>query len=82
MQYEYEAFLRELGSRVRQLRTERNLSHRQMILLHGFHLNQLHRIEGGEPVSVQTLLKLCSAFDLTLEQLVKDLGAQIRSSSE
>ncbi len=76
MQYEYESFLRELGLRVRQLRTDRGLTHRQMISEHGFHLNQLHRIEGGEPVSVQTLLRLCAAFDLKLEELVRDLGVE------
>lgn len=74
MQYEYEGFLRELGSHVKRLRTDRGLTHRQMISEHGFHLNQLHRIESGQPVSVQTLLKLCAAFDLRLDELVKDLG--------
>ena len=74
MQYDYESFLRELGARVKKLRLDRGLTHRQMISVHGFHLNQLHRIESGEPVSVQTMLKLCSAFDLTLDQLVDGLG--------
>ena len=76
MQYEYEGFLRELGARVKKLRLERGFTHRQMISLYGFHLNQLHRIESGEPIAVQTLLKLCSAFDLTLEELVRGLGAK------
>ena len=74
MQYEYERFLQELGQRVRKLRIDRQLTHRQMITEHGFHLNQLHRIESGEPVSVQTLLKLCSAFDVKLWELVAGLG--------
>ena len=74
MQYEYEQFLKELGGRVKQLRTQRGLTHRQMIIQHGFHLNQLHRIESGEPINVQTLLKLCAAFDLKLDELVRDLG--------
>ena len=74
MQYEYESFLRELGAHVKKLRTVRGLTHRQMISQHGFHLNQLHRIENGQPVSVQTLLKLCAAFDLKLDELVRGLG--------
>lgn len=77
MQYEYESFLRELGARVKKLRLERALTHRQMISQHGFHLNQLHRIESGDPISVQTLLKLCGAFDLTLEQLIQGLGTEL-----
>ena len=71
MQYEYERFLQELGARVRKLRTGRKLTHRQMIAEHGFHLN---RIEKGEPVSVQTLLRLCSAFDLKMAELLDGLG--------
>ena len=74
MQYEYERYLQELGARVRKLRTGRKLTHRQMIAEHGFHLNQLHRIEKGEPVSVQTLLRLCSAFDLKMAELLDGLG--------
>lgn len=77
MQYDYERFLRELGARVKKLRSERALTHRQMITQHGFHLNQLHRIESGDPISVQTLLKLCAAFDVTLEQLVQELGTEV-----
>ena len=76
MQYEYEEFLRELGARVKKLRTDRGLTHRQMISQHGFHLNQLHRLEGGQPVSVQTLLRLCAAFDLRLDELVQGLAIQ------
>ena len=80
MQYEYERFLRELGTRVKKLRTDRGLTHRQMISQHGFHLNQLHRIESGQPVSVQTLLRLCAAFDLTLEELVQGLAIEVKTS--
>ena len=39
-----------------------------------FHLGQLAKIENGGAVSAQTLLKLCAAFDLTLEELVQGLG--------
>jgi DNA-binding Xre family transcriptional regulator len=73
MQYDYDTFLAGLGCRVKELRTNRGLSHRVMIIEHGFHLNQLHRIESGKGVSVQTLLKLCGAFDLRIEDLMRDL---------
>ncbi len=76
MQYDYESFLRELGRRVKKLRNERGWTHRRMIAEFGFHQNQLQRIERGEPVSVQSLLKLCGTFDLTLEELLKGLGAK------
>lgn len=74
MQYDYEAFVRALGARVKDLRKARGLTHRQMVAEYDFHLNQLHRIEKGEPVSVQTLLKLCHAFNLTMDELVKGLA--------
>jgi transcriptional regulator with XRE-family HTH domain len=74
MQYDYERFLVELGARVKQLRKERKLSHRRMVTDFGFHLGQLAKIESGGSVSAQTLLKLCAAFDLKLEDLVRGLG--------
>jgi transcriptional regulator with XRE-family HTH domain len=77
MQYDYERFLAELGKRVKQLRKERNLTHRRMITDFGFHLGQLARIEKGEGVNALTLLKLCAAFDITLEQLVQGLGQEL-----
>ncbi len=74
MRYDYERFLAELGSRVKELRKERKLSHRRMVTDFGFHLGQLAKIENGGGVSAQTMLKLCAAFDMTLEQLVSGLG--------
>jgi transcriptional regulator with XRE-family HTH domain len=74
MQYEYERFLGELGARVKLLRKERKLSHRRMVADFGFHLGQLAKIENGSAVSTPTLLKLCAAFDMTLEDLVRGLG--------
>jgi transcriptional regulator with XRE-family HTH domain len=74
MQYDYELFLIELGTRVKQLRKDRKLSHRRMVTDFGFHLGQLAKIENGGAVSAQTLLKLCAAFDMRLEELVRDLG--------
>jgi DNA-binding Xre family transcriptional regulator len=77
MQYDYERFLAELGARVKQLRKERGLTHRCMISDFGFHLGQLARIEKGEGINAQTLLKLCAALDVTLEDLVRGLGRKI-----
>ncbi len=74
MQYDYERFLAELGARVKQLRKERKLTHRRMVTDFDFHLGQLAKIENGVGVSMQTMLKLCVAFDMTLEELVRGLG--------
>jgi DNA-binding Xre family transcriptional regulator len=53
---------------------ERKLSHRRIVTDFGFHLGQLAKIESGGAVSAQTLLKLCAAFDMTLEELVRGLA--------
>lgn len=79
MQYDYERFLMELGVRVKQLRKERRLSHRRMVAEFGFHLGQLAKIENGGAVSAQTMLKLCAAFDMTLEELVQGVGQAVQS---
>ncbi len=78
MEYDYARFLIELGVRVKSLRKERKLSHRRMIADFGFHLGQLAKIEKGGAVSTQTLLKLCAAFDMTIEQLLDGIGRQER----
>jgi transcriptional regulator with XRE-family HTH domain len=82
MQYDYERFLVELGARVKQLRKDRKLSHRRMVTDFGFHLGQLAKIENGGAVSAQTMLKLCAAFDMTLEELVRGLGQGILPSND
>jgi transcriptional regulator with XRE-family HTH domain len=74
MQYDYERFLAELGARVKQLRKERKLTHRRMVTDFDFHLGQLAKIENGIGVSMQTMLKLCVAFDMPLEEFVRGLG--------
>ena len=69
-----ERFLSEPGSRVKQLKKERKLSHRRMVTDFGFHFGQPAKIENGGAVSARTLLKLYVAFYLTLEKLVRGLG--------
>ena len=41
------------------------------------HLDQLARIEKGEGINGQTLLKLCAALDVTFEDLVRKLGQKM-----
>ena len=72
--YDYKLFSTALGKRIRQLRKERGLTLRSLVLLHGYHLTQISRIEKGEGVSVPTLLRLAETFDIPLEKLVEGLG--------
>jgi len=72
--YSYEKFLTELGRKLRQLRIDRGLTLRAMIIRHGFHLAQWQGFEKGKGISVPSLLRMCEVFDLKLEELVGGMG--------
>ena len=74
MIYSYEKFLTELGHKLRQLRIDRGLTLRAMIIQHGFHLAQWQGFEKGKGISVPSLLRLCEVFDLSLEDLIAGVG--------
>ena len=74
MPYSYEKFLKELGARLRQLRTDRKWTLREMIVQHGFHLAQWQAFEKGKGISVPSLLRMCEVFDVTLTDLIDGLG--------
>ena len=73
----YARFFRALGNRIRSYRTDRKLSQEDMIS-HGFSVRHWQMIESGRPVTVFTLLRICDAFDIPLEQLVAGLSQHIR----
>lgn len=74
MKYDYKEFCEAFGARVKRLRQERGLTHRRMIVDFDFHINQVSRIEAGEGVSMQTMLKLCAALDMTVEELMQGMS--------
>jgi transcriptional regulator with XRE-family HTH domain len=71
---DYGQFLKELGTRIKQLRNERGLSLRDMIVIHGYADSQWRRYERGGSVNVQTLLRICNAFKISLCVLLHGLG--------
>jgi len=71
---DYGQFLKELGARIKQLRNERGLSLRDMIVTHGYADSQWRRYERGGSVNVQTLLRICNAFKISLCVLLDGLG--------
>ena len=73
----YARFFRALGHRIRSYRTERQLSQEDMIS-YGFSVRHWQMIEAGRPVTVFTLLRICEAFNLTLEQLCAGLSQHLR----
>jgi transcriptional regulator with XRE-family HTH domain len=77
----YARFFRALGHRVRSYRTDRNLTQEDMIS-YRFSLRHWQMIEAGRPVTVVTLLRLCDAFDVSLEELVAGLSHHFRRSAK
>ena len=62
LRYDYKQFSAALGERVKQLRKERGLTLRALVVEHDFHLTQIQRIEQGNGISVPTLLRVAEVF--------------------
>jgi transcriptional regulator with XRE-family HTH domain len=73
----YARFFRALGHRIRSCRTERKLTQEDMIS-YGFSVRHWQMIEAGRPMTVFTLLRICEAFGVPLEQLVRGLAHHLR----
>ena len=74
LRYDYKEFSAALGKRVKQLRKERGLTLRALVIQHGFHLTQIQRIEKGDGLSVPTLLRIAEVFQMPVEKLIAGLG--------
>ena len=74
LQYDYGEFSSALGKRVRQLRKEKGITLRALVVEYDFHLNQIQRIEKGSGISVPTLLRIAEVFQVPLEALVAGIG--------
>ena len=58
------------GKRIRQLRTERNLSQEQLVELTGFHRTYIGMVERGERnISLSNIGVFAKSFGLTISQL-------------
>ena len=73
----YARFFRALGRQIRSYRKERHLSQENMVS-YGFSLRHWQRIEAGRPITLSTLLRICSTLDLPPEQLVAGLSHHLR----
>ena len=71
---EYEAFLKALGTRIKQLRNERGLTLKDMTIRHNYHDSQWRRYERGGSINVQSLLKIAKVFQTSLCDLLDGLG--------
>ena len=69
----YARFFRALGNRIRSYRSERQLTQEDMISF-GFSVRHWQMTEAGRPITVFTLLRVCDAFEITLDQLIAGLS--------
>jgi hypothetical protein len=68
----YHRFYRALGQRLKQLRKKKGYTQEDMISF-GFGLRHWQQIEGGHPINISTLLRICEAFDLRAWQIIRGL---------
>ena len=71
---EYKEFLKMLGSRIKQLRKERGLSLRDMVIKHGMNDSQWRRYERGGAIHLNSLLKIAKMFGVSLSKLLDGVG--------
>jgi len=69
-----QALIEEFGKRIRQLRTERNLSQEQLAELTGFHRTYIGMVERGERnLSLSNIGVFARVFGINLSELL-DFG--------
>jgi transcriptional regulator with XRE-family HTH domain len=69
-------FFRALGQRIRGLRKLRGYSQEDMISF-GFSARHWQQIEAGRPITVRTLLRICSVFKVRMDGIVRGLDRGI-----
>jgi transcriptional regulator with XRE-family HTH domain len=69
-------FFVAFGKRVRELRRKLGHSQEDMISF-GFSARHWQQIEAGRPITVSTLLRICEAFNISVERLVHGLDRGI-----
>ena len=74
--YKYEDFVGAIAKRLQELRKERGYSIRRFAAEHGYLRSHWYKIESGEKMSLQTLLRVCNSFDMTLAELVESAVRQ------
>jgi len=67
-----ERFFLRFGKRVRELRAKLGHSQEDMISF-GFSARHWQQVEKGRPITVSTLLRICAAFEISVESLVRGL---------
>jgi transcriptional regulator with XRE-family HTH domain len=67
-----EEFFRALGQRVKKLRKSRGYSQEDMISF-GFSARHWQQIEAGRPITLETLLRICTVFGVSMSTVARGL---------
>jgi transcriptional regulator with XRE-family HTH domain len=68
-------FFKALGQRIQGLRKKHGYSQEDMISF-GFSARHWQQIEAGRPITVRTLLRICTVFKVPMDRVVRGLGSQ------
>jgi transcriptional regulator with XRE-family HTH domain len=74
-------FFKRLGSRLQGIRLARGWKLDDMETV-GFDAKHWSQIEGGRPITVKTMLRICESLDVTLDQLLTGLDKDIYDLQE
>ena len=79
---EYKAFLAHTAKRIEELRRQRGLTVRDMVVVHGYHDSNWRRMEREGVGSVQSLLRIAKAFGVPLTTITTgDFTQKLDSST-
>ena len=71
---EFKLFLKTLGIRIRQIRKEKHLLMRDIMIATGYYDAQWRKYESGGSLNVASLLKIALALKVSLNELLDGLG--------
>jgi transcriptional regulator with XRE-family HTH domain len=70
----YEEYMKALGARIKQLRQERGLSLRDMVVKHDYHDSQWRKYERSGASTIGALLRIAKALNTSASILLDGLG--------
>jgi transcriptional regulator with XRE-family HTH domain len=70
-------FFQRLGVRIRELRKHAGYSQEDMIS-HGYSVRYWQKIEGGKPITLRTLYRICRLFSTPMNDVVRDIDEIVK----
>jgi transcriptional regulator with XRE-family HTH domain len=69
-------FFASLGRRIQVLRKRSGYSQEDMVSF-GYTVRYWQRVEAGKPITLRTLLRICSILGTSMETVVRGLGPEV-----